>query len=361
MQDFLFSLTAFLSIVSILVFVHEWGHFYAARICGVKVDVFAIGFGKTIWSKIDRKGTEWKINMLPLGGYVKMFGDAGPASNVDIAQINSMTENQRSISFFYKKLWQKAFIVFAGPFMNYVLAFLVMAFVLFTYGDKTISTEISSIEKNSAAEKAGLLPGDIIIKIQSQKIANIFEMKSILERAEKDVPLSFVVLRKGVEQEISILPMIFKANGKITMRIGISGTEVTLHYTVLESIVNATKKIHALNSLMIDGLIMLLSGNGSSDDIGGPIKIAQISGEAAKNGLQSLLGLLILLSINLGMINLIPIPGLDGGHIMYYLIHAVTGKPVHEKIQNISIQMGFLLLISLIVFVTYNDILNLLK
>jgi regulator of sigma E protease len=360
MQEFIISLFAFLFLIFIMVFIHEWGHFVVARLCGVKVDTFAIGFGKTIWSTIDSKGTEWKINILPLGGYVKMFGDAGPASDVDIDKVNKMTEDEKSLSFFHKSLWQKALVVFAGPFMNYVLAFFVMVCLLFFYGDKTISTKVTGVENGSPADKSGIAAGDIIISVNEKEVHDMFEVRNIINSQRDNKELRVKVDRNGLEQNFSVIPTkTSMKHGENILRIGVVGSEEAIHYGAIESIQNAAIKIYVLNAFMVDGLFKMLSGQGSKDDVGGPIKIAKITGEAAKGGLQTFLGLLVLLSLNLGLLNLLPIPGLDGGHLMYYLINAVIGRPLPQKVQTFGIKIGFMLLISLMVFVTINDILSL--
>lgn len=362
MMDLVISVISFIGMVLIMVTIHEWGHFYFARFFKVKVDVFAVGFGKTIWSRFDKYGTEWKINLLPLGGYVKMFGDAGPASNPDNELLRSMTQEEKEKSFFYKKLWQKGLIVFAGPLMNYLLAFVVMIFLTAVYGDKNISNKVGAVEEQSPAAKAGIIPGDTIISVNNKEIQNFIEIREVLDQLINSKKVPIIVNRNGEEIQFLIEPVeIMSSAGGKRYKIGVVADIVDVHYSLGESVIHAAYKIYFLNSLMVDGIGKLLSGNGSTEELGGPIKIAQISGEAARSGIQTFLGLLVLLSINLGLVNLLPIPGLDGGHLMYYTLNAVSGRPLPQKIQELGFKLGFLALISLLVFVTYNDILNLLK
>jgi regulator of sigma E protease len=362
MENFIISTLAFLLIISIMVFIHEWGHFYVARLCGVKVDVFAMGFGKTIWSRNDSKGTQWKINILPFGGYVKMFGDSGPASSPDNNAIQLMSEEEKNMSFFHKPLWQKALIVFAGPLMNYLLAFLVMVVILLSYGEKTFSSRIAELEEDGPAAKAGIIVGDIIYEVNGQKVDNMLQVREIVSSSRENHEISVKVTRDGNELNFTVIPKrITMPSGEYTYRIGVVPTEETIYYSLTEAIANGYNRIILLNSLIIDGLISLVTGNSSIDELGGPIKIAQITGEAAKHGLESSLRLLVLLSLNLGLMNLLPIPGLDGGHLMYYGINTILRRPLSIEVQEIGIKIGFMLLITLLIFVTYNDIFTLLK
>lgn len=363
MENLIISISAFLLIISVMVFIHEWGHFYVARLSGVKVDVFAIGFGKTLWSIVDSKGTEWKINILPLGGYVKMFGDVGPTSNPDTAKINDMTDDEKKLSFFHKTLLQKALIVFAGPLMNYILAFVVMIIILITYGDKSFSNKIAGIEHSSPAAEAGILIGDVIESVNGEKVKNMIDVKDIINKNKDSKPISLIILREDLHLKISLTPTaipIPKSN-IIYYRIGVMPQEEIIYYSPIDAFLIATDRILMLNHLMVDSLIKLVSGNASMEELGGPIKIAQISGEAARSGIQSFLTLLVILSLNLGLMNLIPIPGLDGGHLMYYAINAISGKAMPQKIEEMGIKLGMVLLVSILVFVTYNDIFNLFK
>jgi regulator of sigma E protease len=362
MENFIIATLSFLLVILIMVFIHEWGHFYVARLCGVKVDTFAIGFGKTIWSKFDSKGTEWKINILPFGGYVKMFGDLGPASSPDDEKIQSMSQEEKNVSFFHKPLWQKALIVFAGPLMNYLLAFVVMVVIVATYGEKTFSNKIAALEENGPAAEAGIIVGDIIDKVNGQKVYNMIQVKEIIGKSREDHQVAVKIVRDGNELNFELQPKkTLLKSGEVTYRIGVVPSEETIYYSLTDAIANGYNKIILLNGLIIDGLISLVTGNSSIDELGGPIKIAQISGEAAKHGIESFLTLLVLLSLNLGLMNLLPIPGLDGGHLMYYSINAIFGRPLSIKIQEMGIKIGFILLIGLLIFVTYNDIFNLLK
>lgn len=362
MDNFIVSLISFLVMILVLVFFHELGHFGMARLCGVKVEVFAVGFGKTILSKLDRYGTKWEVKMLLFGGYVKMFGDAGPASNADAPRIAAMTEEEKKISFAHKSLLQKALIVFAGPLMNYLLAFVLMFSILFFYGGKSISNQVFQVEELSPAAEAGLAPGDIISKVNGQTVHNMFEIKEILNKNREGYEVSIVIKRNELEKTISLRPKkVILPDNSSTYMIGVSAKEIAVQYSFVEAIVNGAKQVYFLNLLMVEGLFKLISGHGSKEDLGGPIKIAQIAGQAMKSGVQSFLSIMSLLSLNLALMNLLPVPGLDGGHLMYYAFNAIAGKPIPQKLQETGIKIGLLLLIFLLLFVTYNDIFSLFK
>ncbi len=331
-----------------MVFIHEWGHFAAARFFKVKVETFAIGFGKSLWSRKDQQGTLWTVNLLPLGGYVKLFGDAGPASNQDLDKISNLSEEEKSQTFYHKKLWQKAIIVFAGPLMNYVLAIVVGFFLLSYYGEVILSTKISAVTEASPAAKAGLQQGDEIIALDGKPLDNLFELKKILsEKMEGPVTLTY----KRNDQEKTVSVVLDKG------KLGIMGQEERINYNLITSFEKAVIKVWQINQMIFEGIKLLLSGQGSKEDLGGPIKIAQITGMAFEAGLEVFLQLLILLSINLGLINLLPIPGLDGGHLLFYLIEGLSGRPLKPELQNIGIKIGFFIVIGLLIFVTINDLL----
>jgi regulator of sigma E protease len=210
------------------------------------------------------------------------------------------------------------------------------------------------------AEKSGIVVGDVITSINGREVHDMFEVRNIINSQRDNKELKITVNRNDTQQNLSVVPSkITMKNGEVILRIGVVGSEESIHYGAIESIQNAAIKIYVLNAFMVDGLFKMLSGNGNKEDVGGPIKIAKITGEAAKGGMQSFLGLLVLLSLNLGLLNLLPIPGLDGGHLMYYLINAVIGKPLPQRVQTVGIKIGFILLISLMIFVTINDILSL--
>ncbi len=359
----LLTLASFMLIVSIMVFIHEWGHFYAARLCGVRVETFAIGFGKKIWGVIDKKGTEWRVNILPMGGYVRMFGDAGASSAPDIERLAEMSDNDKSISFHHKKLWQRAFIIFAGPFMNYVLAFVVMVFLVFKYGNTIITTEVISVEKGSPAEMAGIVPGDTVISVNKQISDNMMDVRDAISAAKENGEIMVVLKHGDKERSLTLKPVdTTLPDGTVVRRIGIIGGVIkTTPVSMFDVLPIAAERIYSMNNNMMKGVYGLFTGQVNVNKIGGPVKIAQLSKMSAEHGLQSFLSLLTFLSLNLGLFNLLPLPGLDGGHLMYYIVHAIRGKPISYEMQSLGIKIGVIFLILFAVFVTWNDIVSILR
>jgi regulator of sigma E protease len=356
----------FLIIISVVVFIHEYGHYFVARKCGVKIETFSIGFGKEIFGWNDKNGTRWKISVLPFGGYVKMFGDADPSSAPDFEKISKMKSKDKQQSFYFKKLWQKAAIVFAGPFANYLLAIVIFTSMFYAYGKPHTLPVISHIEVGSPAEKSGLKIDDLIIAADNTKIESFEDLKQIIALNTGE-PLILSIERKGQHLDLTIIPQIKKIKDvfgneiEIAM-IGIASSKVELlKLDLMSSIGESFVASYNMSIGMLKAIWQIVTGVRGTDQLGGPIKIAQYSGQSAKLGLESVLSFIALISLNLGLVNLFPIPMLDGGHLMYYSIEAATGRPVAQKIQEIGFKLGFALLITLMIFVTFNDIKALFK
>ena len=350
------SLFWFIVVVSPIVFVHELGHFLFARLFGVKVEIFSIGFGKPIVKYKDNKGTLWQIAIVPLGGFVKMYGDQNHHLTV------KDTHYQQS-SFCSKKLWQKALIVFGGPFANYILALLIFT-ISFTFGGiKEIKPEITAIQEFSAAEISGLKVGDIIIDIDGKKINSVRDLKSIISNKSKtNIPIG--IMRNDYCDTINISTQGKEYDNISHQSDNLDALGITFgkHYfknvSVYKSLVFSIDKIYNISITMTRSILELMSFNTSQNNIGGPIKIATYSKNIAKQGLTSILHFIAVLSLNLGFINLLPIPVLDGGYLFFYAIEGIIRRPISYYIQNICLKIGLSIMVTIMIVTILSDIRN---
>lgn len=351
----------FLVILTVVVFIHEFGHFIIARLNGVKVDIFSIGFGKELFGFTDKKGTRWKVSAIPMGGYVKMFGDQDAASSQDSKSLEDMSFKEKQLTFHFKKLWQKVTIVVAGPAANYLSAIIIIAALSFTYGISVTEPVISDVIKGSPAERAGLKVGDEIIEVEGSTIESFEDVRQIIALSTAE-PIDFLILRDHEEIEVEIVPEIRKMKdaygNDIEMPIiGISSHNVYhKEQSLFGAIATGVDQSYTMSVGMLKALGQIIVGDRGVDQLGGPIKIAQYSGQSAKHGLVSVLWFIAVISINLGLLNLLPLPMLDGGHLFYYALEFVTGKPVSERFQLVAMKASLFFLISLMLFVTVNDI-----
>ncbi|HEY1736593.1 MAG TPA: RIP metalloprotease RseP [Methylovirgula sp.] len=357
----------FLFVLSIVIFFHELGHFIVGRLCGVKVDAFSLGFGPELFAFTDRAGTRWRLGLLPLGGYVKFHGDANGASMSDGEAVAAMPAAERDVTFFAQKVWKRAAIVAAGPVANFLLAIVIFTGIYSIHGRGILIPQIEKVAPGSAAEGAGFQPGDIVIAIDGTKIDSFESMQRIVQ-ADGDRPLTFVVTRAGKEVTLVATPRrkeIQTRFGKTTH--GVLGVEANAsaanwhiqRYGLIDSTRLAcgeTWFIVKQTGTYIGGLF---TGRESTEQLSGPIQIAEVSGEMAKIGLAALLNLAAVLSISIGMLNLVPIPLLDGGHLFYYAIEAVRGRALNDNIQQFGFKIGLTLVAGLMILATYNDILRL--
>lgn len=355
--SFLISLLAFMVIISIVVFVHEFGHYIIAIKNGVQVDEFAIGYGKEIFGWNDKRGTRWKICYIPCGGYVKFFADEDESSSViNREKLNKLTDEEKKKCLFFKTVWQRIQVVAAGPVFNYLLA-VVFFTLFFTFSGITIfSNNITGVEPNSPAYKAGILVGDKIIKVNDKNIENFEEIKTELMLNVKD-SLVITIERNGEILEKVLTPEI-KYNKKVkTPFLGVASDEV-LHKKVgiCKAFIESLKQIYKINITTLKALGQMLTAKRGFDDVGGPIKIAQYSGKVAKEGFSAMIYFIALISVSLGLMNLLPIPVLDGGHLLFYIIEAITKKPVNEKVENMLTKVFYGLLMLLMILITIKDI-----
>ncbi len=357
---FFYSAINFIILLSVLVFVHEWGHFAVARYFGVKVDVFSIGFGRELFGWNDKKGTRWKISILPFGGYVKFFGDANETSGM-AEGLDEMSEADKAVSFHHKPLAQRAAIVAAGPLINFAFAIVVFAGLFMSMGEPYSTSEVSAISEDGAAYSAGLEVGDIIVGIDGAEIDRFSQLQSIIsintgEPLDVEVDrageiLAFIVTPQKTTQEDRF------GNTYVQYRIGIQSTPIEIQeHGVFSSIVRAVERTGEVTKMMLVTVGQMITGRRGLDEMGGPLKIAQFTGQSASLGIIQFISFMALISINLGLVNLFPIPMLDGGHLLFYGIEAVKGSPVNEKVQELSFMLGFIFVIGLMILLTLNDL-----
>lgn len=352
----------FLVVLTVLVFVHELGHFWVARRNGVRVEVFSIGFGPELFGWTDRAGTRWKVSAIPLGGYVKMFGDADPASTPN-ASLATMTPEEQAVSFHHKSLGQRAAVVAAGPIANFLFAIVVFATVYSLVGQPFTPPEITNVAPGSAAERAGLQTGDRIIRINGTDIERFEQIQRIVQ-LNLDRPLDLVVLRDDREIPIMASPTFdestdARGNTVRTPRLGIQGKKVEfIRHGPVESIWRGVAETWVQTAGTVQALAQMVSGQRQADDLGGPIRIAEMSGDVARGGPAAFIVFMAVLSVNLGLINLFPIPMLDGGHLLFYAIEALRGRPLGPRAQEYGFRIGLVLVFSLMLFATWNDLVH---
>ncbi|GEO36786.1 regulator of sigma E protease [Skermanella aerolata] len=353
----------FLVVLTVLVFVHELGHYWVARRNGVRIETFSIGFGPELFGRTDKAGTRWKFSAIPLGGYVKMFGDADAASTPSGA-VRSMTPAEREISFFHKRLGQRAAIVAAGPIANFLFAIIGLTLLFSIYGQPFTPADIGSVQPESAAAQAGMLPGDVIVEVDGQAIERFEEVQQIV-RFNQGTPLALVVQRDGQRLPISVTPQVTTVTDRMgnshtigLLGIGRAGMEYRRH-DPLTALWQAGRETVNLTVGTLGAVGQMVSGSRGTEELGGPLRIAQMSGEVAQSGIVALIWFMAILSVNLGLINLFPIPMLDGGHLLFYAVEAIRGKPLGDRAQEYGFRIGLALVLTLMVFATWNDLVHL--
>jgi regulator of sigma E protease len=352
---------SFIFIISIIVFIHEFGHFYVARLCGVKIDEFALGFGKELFGFNDKKGTRWKFCLIPLGGYVKMYGDKNAASMPNLEQANNMPQEEKEKSFIFKNVYQRIAIVSAGPIANFLLAITIFTFLFQVNGLTTVLPIVDMVSENSAAFEAGLQKGDRILAVDAKEITDFEEIRGIVSQsAEKALQLK--VSRQGEIINIAITPKaqvtkdLFGDEIKVGM-IGVSSSSISSQELTLgQSFIHANKETYNISIAIFKAIGELVTGRRSVEELGGPIKIAQYTGKTVDMGAMAVLWFMAMISVNLGVMNLLPVPVLDGGHLFYYLIELIFRKPLPQKAQQIGFHLGFSLVMALMLFTTFNDV-----
>lgn len=438
---------SFVLVLSILVFVHEWGHYIIARMCGVRVETFSIGFGKEIWGFNDKSGTRWKISLIPLGGYVQMFGDSDPASAGNTAsieeggEVREMTEEERKEAFFSKKIWQRSAVVFAGPAINYIFAIILLSGLYMVHGKPVSPPTAAAVIGGSSADKYGFEPHDVIVSIDGKSIDAFADIQRemaialdqerhfVLRRGSELIDVYAKPERKefedrfGFKNSKGMLGLISAQQGilvsnieeidgiayddaalvlaevqnrlgttfKIKLKGGTVYNTLTIHpiseknptlgegkvdeqalylshlppqtfseHTLMTALQSAIWESYVMTRSTLEALWQMIVGVRSATELGGIVRIGAIAGDMAQQGVVSLVLLTALLSINLGFINMLPIPMLDGGHLLFYAMEAVRGKPVPEQLQEYAFRVGFVFLIGIMAFANLNDLYQLL-
>ncbi len=338
------SVLPFLVILTILVFVHELGHYLVALFNGVKVDVFSIGFGKEIIGFNDKSGTRWKFSLIPLGGYVKMHGDEDASSS----KKSKNTKINKDISFHHKTVFQRSAILFAGPAANFLFSLILLIFINCYYGLTVTKPIISELIPEKPAIEAGLMEGDLVLKVNNNQVKSFQEIQKYLVGVDGQ-RIIFTISRNDKILDYSVLVQ--------NQKIGIKGKDIYLEkLNFFESITKSSDQILFFTKATLIGIAEIFTGSRSSDELGGPIRIAELSSDFWQKGIHSTLWFMVLISLNLGLINLFPIPLLDGGHLLFNFIEIIKGSPLNQKSLEIFHNIGFVMLISLMLFATYNDI-----
>ena len=360
MNEFIISALAFIAIITLVVFVHEYGHYAAARLFGVRAHVFSVGFGKRLFGRRDKNGCDWRVSLLPLGGYVKFFDDTGAASfNIDETQ-GEATKGQKKYGFHNKSLWQKSIIVFAGPLFNILFSWFIFSAADYVYGTPQMRTVISDLVKDGAAIRAGLQKGDEFIAINDKKVANAEEVRRIIMTSESR-PLRAEVLRKHEKLIFNIKPDIvtLDAGGRIP-QVGVYFSEPkpfdSAKSGVLQSLAAGYKQTVFLSVATLDFFAKMFTGRASTENLSGPVRIGKMAGEAAQSGLRSFIQLTALISVSIGLINLMPIPMLDGGHLLMYGLQAVLRREPGAFFKEWAYKIGFVTVMALMVIALLNDI-----
>ncbi|MHB2169210.1 RIP metalloprotease RseP [Alsobacter sp. R-9] len=360
-------LLPFLFVLVVVIFVHEMGHFLVGRWCGIKVTAFSIGFGPELAGFTDRHGTRWRLAAIPLGGYVKFFGDSNGASVPDNDQLQTMSDADKAVSFYYQPVWKRAATVVAGPAANFLLAILVFALIGFGTGRQVIVPRVDAVMAGSAADKAGIKAGDLVVAINGKALDSFSDMQRIVSTAPGE-SLVLTLERGGKELDLSVVPelkVISTPFGK--QRLGMLGVQGSRNPEDIKTVpmgageavryaLNETWFIVERTGSYVGGLF---AGTESTDQLSGPIRIAQVSGHVANAGMLALFNLVAILSVSIGLINLVPVPLLDGGHLAFYAVEAVRGRPLSERTQEFGFKIGLALVVMLMLFTTFNDVLHL--
>ena len=360
-------LPAFALVFTLVVFFHELGHFLVARAFGTRIETFSIGFGKEVFGWTDRKGTRWKISWLPLGGYVKFLGDEDVTSTTpDMEKINKLGQDQRAGVLLFKPLYQRALVAAAGPAANLVLAFVLYTLLYGGFGARALGTYIGSVQPNSPAAVAGLRPGDKIVSIDGKSVTMFSQLPDVIGSSKSET-LSIAIKRSGRPLTLDVKPRQIDTTDLYGTPLKIRGigvgygdefpqNTVYIPVSLLQAPLYAGLQCVGIVELTFTMLGRIVSRHADAGQLGGPIGMAQMAQSAASHGLYDLISLVAFISVSIGLINLFPIPLLDGGHLLYYGCEAVLGRPLNERAQDVGFRLGLALVLGLMIFTTWNDL-----
>lgn len=355
----------FILVLSLLVFVHEMGHYLVGRWCGIRSTAFSVGFGPELIGFTDKRGTRWKLSAVPLGGYVKFFGDEDASSKPDNNNLSGMSLEERSQTLGGAKLWKRAATVAAGPIANFILAIAIFAVLFGVYGRMISDPVVSEVRDNSAAAAAGVLPGDRMVAIDGEKVVTFEDVRRYVG-IRPGTPITVTVEREGKELSLPMVPTRTETTDQFgnKMELGIIGivTDQTrgnfrhIEYSPGEALAEGVRETGHIVTGTFNYIANLVTGRMNADQLGGPVRVAQASGQMATLGIAAVIQLAAVLSVSIGLLNLMPVPILDGGHLVFYAIEAIRGRPLGSGAQEIAFRIGLAMILSLMVFATWNDI-----
>ncbi|QCI97723.1 RIP metalloprotease RseP [Agrobacterium larrymoorei] len=355
----------FILVLSLLVFVHEMGHYLVGRWCGIRSTAFSVGFGPELIGFTDKRGTRWKLSAIPLGGYVKFFGDDDASSKPDNDSLSGLTLEERAQTLAGAKLWKRAATVAAGPIANFILAILIFATLFTIYGRMISDPVVSEVRPDSAAQAAGIMPGDRLIAIDGEKVTTFEDVRRYVS-IRPGTQIDVTVERNGQELSLPMTPARTETTDQFGNKIelGIIGivTDQTrgnfrhVTYGPVEAVVEGVRETGHVITGTFNYIGNLVTGRMNADQLGGPVRVAQASGQMATLGVAAVIQLAAVLSVSIGLLNLMPVPILDGGHLVFYAIEAVRGRPLGSGAQEVAFRIGLAMIFSLMVFATWNDI-----
>jgi len=363
---FLGTLVPFVFVLLVVVFVHEMGHYLAGRLCGIGVQAFSIGFGPEIWGYTAKNGTRWRIAAIPLGGYVKFVGDVSATSAAPGEEdLEALTEEERRIAFHTQPLWKRAVTVFAGPFANFVLGAAVFAAMFAIYGQYVYQPTVAEVRPGSPAEQAGIQPGDTFVSIDGVKVESFADVQRIVTGRAGD-PLEIVLDRNGQEIRTVATPEVSEQQTALgqTVKIGLIGVVTNeavgkrdrIEYSPVQAVVAGIQETGSIIARTGQFMKRFVVGREDRCQLGGPVKIADMAGRAADLGFEWLVQLVALLSVGIGILNLVPIPPLDGGHLMLYAAEAIARRPIPPQVTEAVYRVGMLIVLAFMGFVFWNDL-----